>query len=434
MGANPNTMTFKTVFSAEYQMSHYKEPVYQVIADTRLEPSLTKGQTIARSYASDVSVNDMGADGSYSTQAITDTQETLVINDEKEASIYIKKLDELQAHLPLKQKYGRKLANALINQIDGDVLLSAYQGAGTTLDDGDFSGTDGNGLAVTASNVATVFTTAMQKLRLKNTIYNKRFRPASGMKLEVPEGMPTAVISPEILSYIELYLGGKDTLLGDQISRNGYAGYFHGFECFSSNALPWTGTLALATNPTDGDTITINGVTITFQTSLTTATGSTEVHIASTVDITRANLVEFLNSAGADSETEDTDTGYSSATASEQKLLKNMTWTNDNSADTATVVASGWGTVVVSETLTDATDTWTTTKQQLHNLFTAGKCVSLVIQKNPSLEDNPVSGKIGRDYIAWTAYGRKVFKDQQPMIVQLAVDSSAFTSAATVVN
>jgi len=85
MAANPNTMTFRTVFSAEYQMSHFKEPVYQILADTRLESDLTKGQTVARSYASDVQVNDMGGDGSYSTQAITDTQETLVINKEKEA-------------------------------------------------------------------------------------------------------------------------------------------------------------------------------------------------------------------------------------------------------------------------------------------------------------------------------------------------------------
>src|SRR3954454_6585916 len=164
----------------------------------------------------------MGADGSYSTQAITDTEESLTINKEKEASIYIKKLDELQAHLPVKQKYGRKLANALINQIDGDVLLAAYQGAGTTLDDGSFAGTAGNGFTVTATNTATVFTTAMQKLRLKNVVYNTRFNGGT-MKLEVPEGMPIAVISPEILSYIELYLGGKDTLLGDQVSRNGYS-------------------------------------------------------------------------------------------------------------------------------------------------------------------------------------------------------------------
>src|SRR5207253_7060271 len=111
-----------------------------------------------------------------------------------------------------------------------------------------FGGTSGNAFTVTASNVATVFTTAMQKLRLKNVVYNNRFQ--SSMDLEVPEGMPIAIISPEILSYIELYLGGKDTLLGDQVSRNGYSGYFMGFNLFIANTLPWTGVLSLVTQPT----------------------------------------------------------------------------------------------------------------------------------------------------------------------------------------
>lgn len=423
MAANPNTMTFKTVFSAEYQMSHFKEPVYQILADTRLESSLTKGQTIARSYASDVQVNDMGGDGSYSTQAITDTQETLVINKEKEASIYIKKLDELQAHLPLKQKYGRKLANALINQIDGDVLLAMYQGAGTTLDDGSFGGTSGNGFTTTATNIATVFTTAMQKLRLKNVVYNKRFQ--GGSKLEVPEGMPVATISPEILSYIELYLGGKDTLLGDQTSRNGYSGYFMGFELFVSNSLAWTAELVLSTIPTATDTITINGVVLTA-TANGAATAAGDFSISTTNDLAAANLVQLINGTGTPGAS-----NYIELSVANRRLLKNITASYSASTDILTLTSSGWGTVVVSETLTPAANVWTTTKQKLHILFSLSKSCSLVIQKDPSLEENFVSAKIGKDYIAWTVYGIKVFVDQAPQIVDFAVNSSAFTAAAT---
>ncbi len=412
-------MTFKTVFQAEYQMSHFREPVYQILADTRLESSLTKGQTVARSYASDVQVNDMGADGSYSTQAITDTQETLTINKEKEASIYIKKLDELQAHLPLKQKYGRKLANALINQIDGDVLLAAYQGAGTTLDDGSFSGTSGNGFTVTASNVSTVFTTAMQKLRLKNVVYNNRFQ--GSLDLEVPEGAPIAIISPEILSYIELYLGGKDSIGGDQVSRNGYSGYFMGFNLFISNSIAWTGTFSMVTQPTDGDTVTVNGVTFTFKTTLGSTAGN--VLIGGSADAARANLTGLINTPGT------TDSNGVALTAANQRLMKNIVATNSNSLDTMTIVSSGWGTVVVSKLLTDATDNWTSTLQKLHCLFALSKSVSLVVQKQPDMEDNFVSGKIGRDYIAWTVYGIKVFVDQAPQLVDFAVNSSAFTGS-----
>ncbi|UPJ35854.1 hypothetical protein IVB45_02240 [Bradyrhizobium sp. 4] len=402
-------------------MSHFKEPVYPILGDTRLEAGLTKGQTVSRSYASDVVVNDMGADGSYSTQAITDTAETLTINKEKEASIYIKKLDELQAHLSVKQKYGRKLANAMINQIDGDVTLAAYNGAGTTMDDGTFSGTSGNAFTVTASNVATVFTTAKQKLRLKNVIYNNRFQ--SSMDLEVPEGMPIAIVSPEILTYIELFLGGKDTLLGDQVSRNGFQGYFMGFNVFCVNTLPWTGVLSMVTQPSDGDTVTVNGVTFTFKTTLGSTAGN--VLIGGSADAARANLAGLINTPGT------TDSNGVALTAANQRLMKNLTATNSNSADTLTLVGSGWGTVVVSKSFTDPTDTWTSTKQMLHCLFALSKSVSVVIQKDPSLEDNSVSGKIGRDYITWAAYGIKVFVDQAPQIVALEVNSSSFTAAAT---
>lgn len=417
-------MTFKTVYSAEYQMSHFKEPVYQILADTRLEAGLDKGQTVSRSYASDVVVNDMGADGSYSTQAIIDTAETLTINKEKEASIYIKKLDQLQAHLPVKQKYGRKLANAMINQIDADVLLATYQGAGTTMDDGNFAGTSGNAFTVTASNVATVFTTAMQKLRLKNVVYNNRFQ--SSMDLEVPAGMPIAIISPEILSYIELFLGGKDTILGDQTSRNGYSGYFMGFNLFVVNTLPWSGVWAMATQPSDGDTVTVNGVVFTFKTTIGSTAGN--VLIGGSADAARANLTAIINLAGASS-----DAGVSNVavTAANQRLLKNMVAVNDNTADTMTLTTSGWGTVVVSDTCTSADAIWTVAKQKLHCIFALSKSVSLVVQKDPSLEENFVAGKIGRDFISWTVYGIKVFVDQSPQIVDMAVNSSAFTASST---
>ena len=422
MGANPNTMTFKTVFIAEYQMSHFKEPVYQIFADTRLESDLEKGQVVSRSYASDVQVNDMGADGSYEPQAIVDTAETLTINKEKEASIYIKKLDQLQAHLPLKQKYGRKLGNALVNQIDGDVLLAMYNGAGSALDDGSFGGTAGNGYDISPSNVATAFTMAMQKLRLKNVVYNKRFH--AGMKLEVPEGMPVCAISAEILTAIELYLGGKDTLLGDKASTNGYTGYFHGFECFLSNALPWTATLELATIPTAADTITINGVVLTAAANGAAAAAG-EYSISTTNDLAGANLAALINGTGTPGATT-----YIELSAANRRLLKNITATYTAATDKLTLVAGGKGSVPVSEGLTPAGDIWTVGLQTVKCIFALSKSCSLVVQKKPDLEENFVSRKIGRDFIAWTVYGIKVFVDQAPQIVSLSVLSTNFSGAS----
>jgi len=92
------------------------------------------------------------------------------------------------------------------------------------------------------------------------------------------------------------------------------------------------------------------------------------------------------------------------------------------------------GTVVVSETLTDGTDTFTDTLQAIHPIFGLSKSISLVIQKNPTLVEKDRTGYIGSDFVAWTAYGSKVFVDQAPQIVELSVKSSSFTSAATTVK
>jgi hypothetical protein len=323
-------------------------------------------------------------------------------------------------------KYGRKLANALINYIDGDVLKTAYQGAGSYMDAADVGGTAGQAITVTQNNVAQMFSVAKQKLMLKNVIYAANARFTGGFKVEQPEGMPIAIISPEVLTQIELYVGGKDTLLGDKTSTNGYSGYFHGFNLFISNSLAWQGTLAFATNPTDGDTIVINGVTLTFKATLGSTAGN--VHICSTAAATLTNLVTFLTTPGT-TIAEDTDTGAVALSTANQNKLKGFAFTD--STTSMGVVATGWGTIVVSETLTAAADIWTTTSQILHNIFAISKSVSLVIQKNPSLEENFVSSKIGRDYIAWTMFGRKVFVDQAPQIVDVRVNSSSFTAPSS---
>jgi hypothetical protein len=155
------------------------------------------------------------------------------------------------------------------------------------------------------------------------------------------------------------------------------------------------------------------------------ATNPGDFSISTTNDLAAANLVQLINGTGTPGAS-----NYIELSAANRRLLKNITASYSASTDILTITAGGTGTVVVSETLTPAANVWTTTKQQLHMLFALSKSVSLVVQKNPSLEENFVASKIGRDYISWAAYGIKVFVDQAPQIVQFAANSSAFTSAA----
>ena len=197
-----------------------------------------------------------------------------------------------------------------------------------------------------------------------------------------------------------------------------------GFNLFVSNALPWTATLAVATIATDTDTVVINGVTLTADAD-GAAVGAGHWSIQGSADLCWAQFTSLVNGDG----TAGVDT-YIDLSAADRRLLSNITATHSTSADTVTFVGSGTGTVVVSETLTDATDGFTTGLQVIHPIFALSKSVSLVVQKNPSLTQRPSpNARIGDDYIAWTVYGIKVFVDQAPQIVALSVNSASFTAA-----
>lgn len=424
-GANPNTMTLKTVFDDMYQITHYKQPVYKAFADERLVSKLEKGNTVSRSYASDFVVNNMGADGSYSTQAATDTAETIVINYEKEVSFYLKTLDLMQAHLPVQLKYATKAMNRLFLQIDGDVLLVGYQGAANVVDDSDvLGGTAGNGIAATIQNVQYIFAAAQTKLQLASVIYDPSAEFTGEVKMDMEKSIPVAAISPQLLQVLVLFLGGKNTSLGDTVITNGHQGRFMNFNIFMSNSLAWTASFAVPTQPTDGDTVTVNGVTFTYKTTLGTTAGN--VLIGADAAAAMTNLIAIINAPGTT-----TSTGVA-VTAANQAKLKNITAAQGTGL--VTFVASGWGNVIVSETMTAAGNVWVTGKQIQHNLFGVSKSITVVIQKRPELVINPVSGKVGKDYVTWTVYGLKVFNDQTTMLVDVKIDSSAFTSAPAAIT
>lgn len=410
MGANPNTLTpsFPEYWSKRMQLKHYKSDVFRKIVSMEEQATLERGDTVHRPYRSEMTVNDLGADGAYSRQAITDTDESLSINKEKEVSFYIRKIDEMQSNYRTANEYADDAAVLLGNQIDGDVL-GEYASAASDVDDGDIGGTSGNGIALSVSNIDKIFGKANEKLDEYNVPENKRF----------------AVISPQFYNVLWQRIGGKETMLGDKTGENGNVGTWAGFKLYKSNNLSWTGTLAMDTNPTDGDAIVIRGVTITFRATLTTASGSSEVHIASTVDITRANLTEFLN-APTTSEAEATDTGYSSMSTANANKLKNFTFTNDNTANTMTVVAKGVSKVVVSETLTAATGLWTEALQIQHNLFGYEGAIDLVIQKQPNMIIKDRDGYIGKDVVSWTVYGFKTFNLGTTELVDVKIKSANF--------
>jgi hypothetical protein len=421
MSVNPNTITagIREVWDNMYQVTHHKVPTYPAFSNFRLAAGLQKGDTVNRQYRSTLVANDMDGDGGYNRQALTDTNEQLSINKEKEVSFYIKKLDEIQNHLPTRARYAEDSSIALFNQIDGDILGN-YDQYTNTLDDGDLGGTAGNGITVNTSNVRKLFSQSL-KLLQRGSIKLDLVAKFSGVRKEdasVQRGV--AIISPDVYATLLESLDGKDSSLGDSVGINGHTGRYFGFDLFVSNGIGWSGTLDFTTIPVAGDTIVINGVTLTAAAD-GAATNAGDFSIQTTNDLAAAELVKLINgtgTAGADS--------YIDVSTANRALLKNITATYDSSTNLLTLKATGRGYITVSETLTPAGNVWTPAKQIQHCLIGVNNSIDVVIQKQPSVEIKPRDGKVGNDVVTWAAYGYKVFNEHKAKMIDVWVRTDAY--------
>jgi hypothetical protein len=429
-----NTFKYQTIWTKEYQKSNWAMPVYPVIADTQFKDDLQIGDTVKRRYRTNpIFARDMGADGSYTPQQYVEGEESFQISKQKEASVYIPKVQVLHTDLDTTKSYGVQLANAIWQEIEGDTLYAAAAGAGSTLDNGNFGGAAGDGLSLTISNIADVPVIANEIYRGKNVVidHTKRF---GKLPYEDYGGMKTWIMPPQAWSVIEKYMIARITTTGDTVVANGYQGRFGQFECFIANTLPFTCRLALGANPTDGDTMTIKGVTFRFKSS-TAANG--DIQIGATAADTADNIVTALNAL-----TTNVSSVYDAWVDGTDYLTENGLVINKSDAlhgivatdgtSYVDIVIKGVGKQTVSSSFTSGSNGFTTAKQQVQSLFVIAKNVCLAIRKEPDIYENPVSRKVGRDYVMWTVYDNQVFQDQARAIIKLSIACSTFTTYSPV--
>lgn len=387
--------TFKEQFDNAYQEVFLKVPVAMKIANFRFEPVLKFGESVERvAYDIDsVRVRTVSRGNASTIDSISDTSELLQINLEKEATFHISDGEMKQAG-PLNPgvEIGGKVAKKVALDWDARVLAET-DNANQTFDTGDLTTTASNGTPITLSSttVPQLASRAPAKLRRANQdLVNLVF-----------------VVDSYAASDMTQYLLGKNIDLAGSVFQNGYTGDVSNAQLYVSENLKGEAVLALATNPSNGDTIVYNGVTVTFVSTL--SGGASEIHIASTVDITRANLAEWFNAGGANAESEATDTGYSAASAADQLLLQNLTATNDNTANTLTITQIGSGRLTLSETLTDGTDTWS--KNFIHAYFGKKGGIDAVLQDMKEVDMRPTSDRRGTNIFTSYLGGIKTFTD-----------------------
>lgn len=309
----------------------------------------SKMGTVYNPYSSKPAVSEGAVSSTHITTAYTVDADSLQINRRADASEQVNSYDWKSMDFSLLKDRADNMGSAIAQVIDAYFLNRPVGVVTTALDAGDFGGTDGLAYGVTSTTIDDIINLGLTTIHLANST-EKKF----------------AVVNPYDASSMRSYLQNTGNNVADNVIVNGITSgvtkvgtTFSGVDVFMSNNLTHEAVLTMATNPTNGDTITINGVVITFLATMAATPGS--VHIASTVDITRANLAEFLtgtNLPGDTTEAEATDTGYTALSTANQAKLAQVALTAVDAASPNTLTVTTLGTLVVGETLTDGTDAW----------------------------------------------------------------------------
>lgn len=393
---------FKPQFDNAYQEVFQKVLVAKKIANMRFKPTLTYGESVERvAYdISSVRVRNVTRGSASTIDSVTDSSELLTVNIEKEAVLHISDGEAKQAG-PLNpgEVIGGQVAIKVAVDFDGRVLAEVVN-ATRAFDTGDLTTLSSNGTPITlnSTTVPQLVTRAPAKLQANNQMLTNL----------------CMVVDSYAASDMSQFLLGKNIDLAGAVYANGYTGSVSNAEVYVSENLTGEAVLSMATQPTDGDTVTIDGVVFTFKTVLGATAGN--VLIGGSADVARANLAALINDPATT-----TANGVALSAADQLVILEDLKLvaTNDNTANTMTIVGTGSGAMVVSETFTDATDAWT--KNFIHAYFGKKGAIDAVMQDLKEVDMRETSDRRGTNVFSSYLAGIKTFADGAKKFLDLKI-------------
>ena len=378
-------------FSPEYRSARTqrllkKKLIAREIASMEEQAVLRDGDMVHRPYYSDVVVNNYTKGTDVTVQDVSATDEYLVVNKSKEATVYIDEIDVKQNKYDAANKYIDRMTYALKKDIDG-AFLQEVLNAEYTMTDGDMGGTPGNPITVSVANAFSLFTYTEAKMNANDIEDTKPW---------------FFVITPEVKAAIQQtnlvnWFNQADAALRGTLKGMGYLGQWGNFNIFVSNNVAHTNEVTVSSLAAS-DTLTINGVTITFKASPATAWECKPSLAAlkgmiNGVMATAGDYVEF-------------------DAADRAKLLA----VNAKAIDDGTDV-----TIVTAGHVTYAQSGVTLGGEVAHCWAGQYGCSDMVIQKDVAVQKNKEPKKTGYNYLCWTLYGIKTFTEGAKRCINVLV-------------
>jgi|JI8StandDraft_1071087.scaffolds.fasta_scaffold00207_19 hypothetical protein len=397
---------FKTAFDNSYQEIFQKVLVAKEIMNTRFEPALKYGESIERVAVdiSSVRVRNVTRGSASTIDSVTDSGELLTINLEKEAAFHVSDGEVTQAG-PLNpgEWIGSQIAIKVAQDLDArcfaEVLNATYD-----FDNGDLTTLSSTGTAITLNGTTVPQLVARMGAKLRranNQLVNTNM---------------VFVVDSYAASDITQYLLGKNIDLAGSTFSNGYTGDVSNAQLYVSENLTGEAVLGLATEPTANDTVVINGITFTFVAS---PTNPGDVDLGGSADATRANLTALINDPAT------TTAGGVALSAANQVIIQDqlrLVATNNNTTNKMTIVGTGSGRLILSETFTDATDAWD--KNFVHAYFGKKGAIDLVVQDMKPVDMRVTADRRGTNVFSSYLAGVKTFADGAKKFLDVLVNAA----------
>lgn len=381
---------FKAHYDNAYEAVFNKVLVAKEVANMRFESVLKYGESVTRPRydISSVIVRDVVRHSASTIDTITDSEELLTINLEKEIAFRMSDGELTQAG-PLNpmEVIGRQAAIKLAEDLDYEVFKLVTD-ATETFDAGDLTTLSSTGTAITLSST----TVPQMASRMPAKLMRKGNQTISNL---------IGVFDAYAAADITQYLMGKDIDLAGSAFRNGFAGTVSpmaGASIYVSENLMGEVNLVVDIATAD-ETFTILGVPFTAK-AVPAVAG--EFDISASVDGQGAIMANMINGAATG---QNSATGYFEVSAANRAILNDakVKATYVDATDTLTVTAAGR--IIFATTMSGANS------NRLHCYFGKRGGIDLVVQDKSEVDVRPESTQ--RASIIFSSYlaGTKVFAD-----------------------
>jgi len=373
-------------WSARTQRLLKKKLIAREIASMEEQAILRDGDMVHRPYYSDVVVNNYTKGVDVTVQDVSATDEYLVVNKSKEATVYIDEIDVKQNKYDAANKYIDRMTYALKKDIDG-AFLQEVLNAEYTMTDGDMGGTPGNPVTVSVANAFKLFTLTEAKMNANDIEDTKPW---------------FFVITPDVKANIQQtnlvnWFQQADAALRGTLKGMGYLGTWGNFNIFVSNNVAHSNEVTVSSLAA-ADTLTVNGVTITFA-----ATPAAAGECKPTLAALKGMINGVMATAGDYVEFD---------AADRAKLLA----VNAKAIDDGTDV-----TIVTAGHVAYAQSGVTLGGEIAHCWAGQYGCSDMVIQKDVAVQKNKEPKKTGYNYLCWTLYGIKTFTEGAKRCIDVLV-------------